>query len=322
ALCLVSGHATNVTLLGTLLGNEDMVILDAYAHNSLHEGARLSGAARRVFAHNDLDALSRLLAAERRRHRHVLIAVEGLYSMDGDTPDLPRLVELKDRYDAWLLVDEAHALGVTGPGGAGTASAQGVEPTAVEIWMGTLSKTLAATGGYVAGNSTLVDYLRHTAPGFVFSVGLPPPLAAGAAAALSILQAEPDRHDALAANGALFRDAALCAGLDTGLSEGHAITPILVGSSLHAVALAERLFDAGIYAGPIVHPAVPENQARLRFFLTALHQPAEIEAAVETIARLRHDLDAWIERRADDARQSTRAPSDGGRPRAHGSGAR
>ncbi|MEO0821909.1 MAG: aminotransferase class I/II-fold pyridoxal phosphate-dependent enzyme [Pseudomonadota bacterium] len=297
AVAMVSGHATNVTALGTLLGPEDLVLVDALAHNSVFEGIRLSGAQRRVFAHGDYAGLEAILSSARAGYRRVLIAVEGLYSMDGDCPDLARLVALKRRYEAWLMVDEAHALGVLGPTGRGLAEAQGVDPSAVEIWMGTLSKSLGACGGYIAGSGALVELLRHTAPGFVFSVGLSPVLAAGALAALDLLEREPDRVARLAENGRFFRAAAQDAGLDTGRSEGHAITPVILGSSLRAVALSQRLLERGYSVCPIVHPAVPENQARLRFFITSEHTPAQLRGAAEATATALDGLDHALEAR-------------------------
>ncbi|MEM8819680.1 MAG: aminotransferase class I/II-fold pyridoxal phosphate-dependent enzyme [Pseudomonadota bacterium] len=293
AIVMVSGHATNVTVLGTLLGSNDLILIDALGHNSTFEGARLSGAARRTFPHNDLDRLDALLSAERHRHRRALIAVEGLYSMDGDCPDLNRLVEIKERHDAWLMVDEAHALGVLGATGRGLHEAAGIDPSAVDIWMGTLSKTLAATGGYIAGSRALIDLLRHTAPGFVFSVGLAPVLAAAATTALDAMLEEPERVARLAVNGAHLQRAAVAAGLDTGTSLGLAVVPVILGNSLKAVALSAQLAEAGIEVAPIVHPAVPERSARLRFFVTSEHEPAQIDRAIALTAERASGLDEW-----------------------------
>ena len=284
AVALVSGHATNVTVLGTLLGPLDLILTDALIHNSVTEGARLSGATRVVFPHNDWVWVDDFLMRNRSRYGRVLIVVEGLYSMDGDWPDLPRFVEVKARHDAWLMVDEAHAAGVLGATGRGSAEAQGVDPRAVELWMGTLSKTLAACGGYIAGSAALTELLKATAPGFVFSVGLAAPLAAAATAALEVLEAEPERVARLAANGRRLLARAREAGLDTGEARGSAVMPVIVGDSARAAMLADEVFRAGLNALPITFPAVPERQARLRFFVTAAHAPEQIDRAVEIAA--------------------------------------
>jgi 7-keto-8-aminopelargonate synthetase-like enzyme len=167
-----------VNVVAELVGAGDLILHDALIHNSVLVGARLSGAMRRAFPHNDFDALEAILAQMRDKARNVLIVVEGLYSMDGDTPDLARLADIKRRFGCWLMVDEAHALGVLGQSGRGSAEAQAFDAAAVDVWMGTLSKTLAACGGYVAGSAPLIDLLKCNAPGFVYSVGLAPPLAA------------------------------------------------------------------------------------------------------------------------------------------------
>jgi 8-amino-7-oxononanoate synthase len=284
ALAFVSGHATNVTLIGHLMGPRDVIVHDAAIHNSCVEGARLSGARRVPFAHNDAAAAERELRAARRGAQRALLLVEGHYSMDGDVPDLAAFVRMARKHDAWLMVDDAHGLGVVGATGLGAFEAAGVDPAEVDIWMGTLSKTLCACGGYVAGRSELVDWLRHTAPGFVYSVGLPPPLAASAAAALDILHAEPDRVAKLQANARLLRDLCRSRGFDTGASAGLGIVPVVLGSSVRAARVSAALLERGVNALPIVFPAVPEGSARLRFFLSAAHGEADIRATVEALA--------------------------------------
>lgn len=284
ALAFVSGHATNVTVIGHLMGPRDVILHDAAIHNSCIEGAKLSGARRIPFPHNDWQAAERALAAARGDAERALVLIEGHYSMDGDVPDLARFIALARAHDAWLMVDEAHALGVLGATGRGIAEAQGIDPREVDIWMGTLSKTLAACGGYVAGSAALIDWLRHTAPGFVYSVGIAPALAAAALEALTILRAEPERVARLAANGALFQRLLQEAGIDTGNSGGHAIIPVITGSSVAAVRLSMTLAEAGVNVQPIIFPAVPEQAARLRFFLSAAHTAEELRAAAAILA--------------------------------------
>jgi len=285
ALCFVSGHATNVSVIGCLLNSKDVIFADGLAHNSLIEGAKLSGATCLVFTHNDLDALETLLREHRSRFRRAMIVVEGLYSMDGDVPDMERLLALKRKHDAWLLVDEAHSDGVLGERGRGIAEEQGIDPGEVEIWMGTLSKAFASTGGYIAGSHALIEFLKTHCAGFVYSVGMPPVMAASALAALQIIDQEPERVAALRANGSLFLQKARAAGLDVGVSIGASVVPVIVGDTLMTVVLANRLLERGLYVTPIIFPAVGEKQARLRFFITARHTTEQIETAVNLTAQ-------------------------------------
>jgi 8-amino-7-oxononanoate synthase len=284
AVAFVSGHATNVAAIGHLMRKGDLIVYDSLAHNSIVVGATLSGATRRMFAHNDLDALEEILIQQSHDHDRVLVAVEGLYSMDGDFPDLARLVRMRDRYGFWLMVDEAHSLGVLGATGHGVAEECGVDPKDVDIWMGTLSKTLSGCGGYIAGSHSLVEYLKFSAPGFVYSVGMPPAVAAAAIACFDLLKREPERVAKLRANGVRFVEQAKAAGLDVGTASGTAIVPVMVGDSLRAVHLANRLLERGVNALPIVHPAVPERSARLRFFITSDHSFEQIDRSVAVVA--------------------------------------
>jgi 8-amino-7-oxononanoate synthase len=287
-LTMVSGHATNVTVIGHLVDRDDAILYDALSHNSIVQGALLSGARRAIFPHNDLDELDRLLEAMRPRAKRALIIVEGHYSMDGDVPDLARLVAIARRRQASLMVDEAHALGVLGKHGFGIAEHAGIDAASVDVWMGTLSKSLCGSGGYIAGSHELIDYLRHSAPGFVYSVGLSPPLAAASLAALRLLREEPQRVAQLQANARFFLEEAHRAGLDTGPSIGAAIVPVMVGSSVKAGRLAELLFQQGVNVQPIIYPAVPERAARLRFFLSALHDEAQLRRVVALTASALH----------------------------------
>jgi 8-amino-7-oxononanoate synthase len=283
-VCMVSGHATNVTTIGHLVGAKDLVVYDSMAHNSILVGAKLSGAERRSFPHNDISALDALLSAMRDRYENVLIAVEGLYSMDGDYPDLPALLDVKRRYGAWLMVDEAHSLGVLGRRGYGLFEHFNVDPRQVDIWMGTLSKTLSACGGYIAGSAQLIDYLKFIAGGYVYSVGMSPVLAAAAVASLDLMRREPERVARLQANGAYFVERAKKARLNTGMSAGLSVVPIIVGDSLRTVSLAQKIYNRGIYALPIIPPGVPDKSARLRFFITAEHSKEQIAQAVAVTA--------------------------------------
>lgn len=281
ALVFVSGHAANVSTIGTLMNEDDLIVHDEFVHNSAVVGMRLSGAKTRTFRHNNLDALEAVLRDERTKYKNVLIVIEGLYSTEGDIPDLARVVELKERFGAWLMVDDAHGCGVLGATGSGLAEHCGVPGDKVDIWMGTLSKAYASCGGYIAGNRELIDTLRYSAPGFVFSVGLPPSMTASALAALRVIKREPERVARLHENGALFLAEAKARGLDTGRAIGIGMLPIMVGATTRAAKAVSRLLERGVNASLIMSPGVPVNAARLRFFLTCEHTQDEITTALD-----------------------------------------
>ncbi|CAM03575.1 8-amino-7-oxononanoate synthase [Saccharopolyspora erythraea NRRL 2338] len=284
AVAMVSGHATNVTVIGHLVGPEDLVVHDSLAHNSILQGCVLSGATRRPFPHNDHAALDALLNSVRHRYRRVLVLIEGVYSQDGDIPDLPAFIEVKRRHRALLMIDEAHSAGVLGATGGGIGEHFGVRREDVELWSGTMSKALAGCGGYVAGSRHLVRYLKYTAPGFVYSVGMTPPNAAASLAALRRLRAEPELVAGLHQRGRLFLRLARRAGLDTGCSDGTPIIPCVVGDSLKTLRLSNALLRRGINVNPILAPAVPEELARLRFFVTTHHTEEQIHRTVAAVS--------------------------------------
>jgi 8-amino-7-oxononanoate synthase len=282
-LAFVSGHATNISTIGMLMAPEDLIVQDELMHNSAIVGAKLSRATSINFRHNHLDDLEKVLRENRANHKNALIVAEGLYSMDGDFPDLPRLVEIKKRYGAWLMIDEAHSLGVMGKTGRGSFEHFGIDPRGVDIWMGTLSKTLGSCGGYICGTHDLIEILKYQAPGFVYSVGLSPPATAAALAALRILRSDPQRVAKLQANGRFFVEEAKKAGLDTMTSAGFSVVPIMIGDPVRAVRLTDRLLDRGINALPIIHPAVPMKAARIRFFITSRHTQDQIRDTIKIV---------------------------------------
>ena len=283
AIVFVSGHATNVSTIGYLFTGRDLIVHDAFIHNSALQGIQLSGATRIPFQHNDWQALDQILCEQRAKFERVLIIIEGIYSMDGDYPDLPQFVALKKKHLCFLMVDEAHSFGVMGVTGMGIREHFNLPGDAVDIWMGTLSKSLASCGGYIAGKTALIENLKFLSPGFLYSVGISPPLAAASLAALQKLKREPNRVAALRERGQQFLSEARLAGIDTGVSSGHAVVPAIYGSSLKAAKISAMLFHRGINAQPILYPAVPEKSARLRFFISCEHTPAQI---TETIAAL------------------------------------
>ena len=284
SVLMVGGHATNETTIGHLVAEGDLILHDSLAHNSIVQGALLSGARRRPFPHNDYESLDRTLKELRGRYRRVLIIVEGVYSMDGDFCDLPELIEIKKKHRALLMVDEAHSFGTMGDTGRGIAEYSGVNPRDVDIWMGTLSKSAASCGGYIAGSKPLIELLRYTAPGFVFSVGMPPAQVAAALAALETLEKEPERVERLKERSALFLYLCREAGLDTGDSEATPVVPVITGNSMVALRLSNRLKTDGINVQPILYPAVDESAARLRFFITSEHSEDQIRYTVERTA--------------------------------------
>jgi 8-amino-7-oxononanoate synthase len=284
AVVFVSGHATNVTTIGYLFGKNDLILHDELIHNSALQGALLSGGKRMSFPHNDLEALGTILSRQRPGFDRVLIVLEGIYSMDGDYPDLPGFIDIKKRHSALLMVDEAHSFGVMGRTGLGIREHFGIQGKEVDIWMGTLSKTLAGCGGFIAGGHALVDHLKYLAPGFLYSVGMSPPLAAASLAALQCMQKEPERVGMLQDRGAFFLRSSRSAGLDTGRSAGLAVIPCIIGDSLKTVRVSNALFEQGVNVQPIIYPAVPEKSARLRFFISCEHTEIQIRQTIDLLA--------------------------------------
>jgi 8-amino-7-oxononanoate synthase len=285
SLVFVSGHATNVTTIGHLFGKLDLIVHDALIHNSVLQGCQLSQATHLSFPHNNWRALDKILKESRPRFRRALVVIEGVYSMDGDIPELPAFIKVKKRHGAFLMVDEAHSIGVLGKNGRGIGEHFGINPAEVELWMGTLSKSFASCGGYIAGSGALIEYLKYTAPGFVYSVGMSPPNAAAALAAIRLLKKEPQRVARLHELSGLFFRLAREKGLNTGAcSSGSPVIPVIVGDSIKAIRLSQALLRQGIDALPMVYPAVPDNSARLRFFVNCTHTPEQIRLALDVVA--------------------------------------
>ena len=284
AIVFVSGYLTNVTAISHLLQRNDAAIYDTSAHNSIINGARLSGARTFTYAHNDWDALTAILRSRRSEFRRGLLVGEGVYSMDGTIFDLERAVELKRHYDLLLMVDEAHSLGTIGATGRGICEAAGLPPESVDVHMGTLSKTLAGCGGYIAGGRGLIEYLRYLAPGFIFSVGLSPPDTGAALAALDIIEREPERPRLLRERIHQFRRIAREYGLPVGGDEDAPVATLVVGNGDLCMILSQRLLERGIHIQPIIYPAVALDGARLRFFITIDHTDEQFQATMPAIA--------------------------------------
>jgi 7-keto-8-aminopelargonate synthetase-like enzyme len=284
ALALVSGYLANVTTIAYLMnGKRDAIFIDELAHNSIVYGAEGAPATVVKFRHNDMDHLDHLLARHREEYRNVLVVVEGVYSMDGDTADLPRLLEIKDKYKIWLMVDEAHSLGVLGETGRGLAEHQGVDPQRIDLIVGTLSKSLASCGGYICAKKEVIEWFRFTLPGFVYSVGFSPVVLAAARTALQLMQEETWRIDKLARNAELFRQVAHENGFSTGPAIGRGVVPILFESDLETMWAARHLLEKGYYVPPVVRIGVPKDGPRLRFFFSANHTEAEIRGVIAAL---------------------------------------
>ena len=284
-LTLVSGYLTNVSVISHVMGSHDAILLDELSHNSIVSGAKSAVAENITFRHNDLDHLEAILREKRDSYRNVLIIVESLYSMDGDVVDLARIIEIKERHKCWLLVDEAHSIGVLGQEGRGLCEFAGVDPNQVDLIIGTLSKTFASCGGFVAGKAAVMDWLRFTLPGFVYSVGLSPVITAAAHTALELLQKESWRVEKLRHNAELFVELAREAGLNTGPAIGRGVVPIIFSDAEETFGAFRQLMNNGYYVPPIVQIGVPKDQPRLRFFISAAHSEAEIRGVIGLLAR-------------------------------------
>lgn len=284
ALVFANGHATNVTVIGHFFNSRDLIIYDELSHNSVLEGCLLSGSRRMAFPHNDVERCAKIVDDNIKNYQKIVIVIEGAYSMDGDIAPLDDFVKLRHKYPVLLYVDEAHSLGTVGETGRGVSEYFNIKAHEVDFWMGTLSKSLASNGGYIAGKRCLIDYLKYTTPGFVYSAGITPGNAAASLASLELLQASSERVTKLQGNAEWFRYLSRAQGLNIGSSKDTPIVPIIVGDSHRAVTLADTLFKKGISVHPMFHPAVPMGQARLRFFITSEHTQEDIAYTVHTLA--------------------------------------
>lgn len=281
----VGGYSTNAFTIGYLCRNQDLILYDELIHNSALIGCKITGARRFAFPHNDYNALDRLLETHRHLYERVFILVEGVYSMDGDIPDLPRLLEIKTKHQALLMVDEAHSLGVIGPRGLGVTDYFGIPGHKIDILFGSLSKSFGTCGGFVAGSKPLVTMLKYYAPGVLLYGASPTPAnAAAALASLRIMRAEPERAQRLQSNAAYFITRAKQANLDTYRSHDSAVVPVMMRDSEVALWLSIRLFEEGVCAYPMLYPIVPRDRSRLRFFINTNHTHDQIDRTIDLIA--------------------------------------
>ena len=305
AITMVSGYGTNLAVLRTLMAKGDLVLVDTLAHKSIYEGIHASGADYFAFPHNDIDWIDDKLASVRGEYNNVLIVIEGLYSMDGDVPDLPKFIEIKNLHRSWLMIDEAHSLGVLGKTGRGLCEEFGIDAANVEILMGTLSKALCSCGGFIAGSAGLIDLLRFKAPGFVYSVGLSAPNSFAANEALNMLANDNGPVERLRELSAYFFEKADHYDLDCGAGGDYPIIPLMTWDSLAATWISNMLFENGFNVQPIISPAVPNKAARLRFFLTANHKTSEIDEVLLATSKFVKEandtnlIDQWVKSQSD-----------------------
>ena len=280
AVTFSSGYATNLTVVSTLVGREDYVISDKLNHASIVDGCLMSGARYLRFKHNDMQDLEERLQQVPGGAAKLVIA-DAVFSMDGDIIDFPKIVALCQKYNAWLMIDEAHSVGVLGDTGRGIEEYFGLEGT-VDIKMGTLSKTIPSIGGYVAGNKNIIQYLRHASRAYIFSAALPPAQAAAANEAFKVILDEPWRIEKLRQNTKQFIGGLKKAGFDTMLTET-AIVPVLCGDDDTAFAITRYAQERDVFVLPVVSPAVPVGLARLRATITSAHEVDEIAYAIEVV---------------------------------------
>ncbi|MGH3376133.1 MAG: aminotransferase class I/II-fold pyridoxal phosphate-dependent enzyme [Actinoallomurus sp.] len=285
AIVFAGGHATNVATVGHLFGPEDLILHDEWIHDSTVRGCILSGAKRRPFPHNDWNALDKVLTAMRDQYRRAVVVIEGAYSQDGDIPDLPKFIEVKKRHDAMLMIDEAHSIGVLGRTGRGIGEHWDVDRGDVDLWMGTLSKALGSLGGYIAARQPIIQYLKFTAPLFIFSTGISPANTAAALEAFRVIRDEPERVAKVQELSDFFRAAARARGLDTGVSRATAVIPIILGTWERAMTVSNELLAQGVNVMPIGYPAVARDKCRLRFFINVDHREEDLEHSLDLLGQ-------------------------------------
>jgi len=281
ALVFATGYQTNLGSISALLGRTDVAIIDKYDHASIIDGCRLSFGRVKKYRHNDMKDLERVLEATKNKGK--LIIVDGIFSMEGDIADLPNIVKLAKVYGARVMVDDAHSIGVLGAGGRGTAEHFGLEDQ-VDLIMGTYSKSLAAIGGFVAGERVVIDFIKHIGRSMIFSASLPPPLVASVSAALDIIEEQPQLRTQLWKNTHKMLKSYKELGYDTGISETPVI-PIIIKDSMKVYEMCKLLFENGIFVNPVVSPAVPPGRELLRTSYMATHTEEQLDRVLDAFEK-------------------------------------
>jgi 8-amino-7-oxononanoate synthase len=278
-----SGYDANIAAITSLFGPGDWAILDQYAHQSIHDGVRMAGCETRRFRHNDMQDLERRIRqAKSRGAKRLLIAVDAVFSMDGDQAPIADLIEIKNRHGAFLLVDEAHSIGAVGKSGRGICEEQNIDPAGIDITTGSLSKGIPSSGGFVAGAKSLKIYIQHGSAPYIFSAAMTPPNAAAVLETLRVLQDEPEHVQRLRRNEVLLRDGLRRRGFELGASTTP-VVPLLLGDEWRAYGWARQMLENGVFVSAVVFPAVSPGQARLRLCATAAHEPAHFERLFQVL---------------------------------------
>ena len=288
ALMFQSGFTSNAGTVAAILEKKDVIVSDQLNHASIIDGARLSRAEIKVFPHKDVEAADKLLEETAGPGRRQLLITDGVFSMDGDIAPLPGLVEVAERRGAIMMVDDAHASGVLGTGGAGTVDHFGLHGR-VDVQVGTLSKAIGVLGGFIAGPRHLIEWLQNRGRPYLFSTSAPPAVVAACLAALDVIRDEPERLERLWSNTRLFKEGLQAVGFDTGASETP-ITPVITGDEEKTQTFSRRLFEAGVFTPAIVFPTVPLGRARVRTIVTADHTEADLREALEIFETAGRDL--------------------------------
>ncbi|MHA2252693.1 MAG: aminotransferase class I/II-fold pyridoxal phosphate-dependent enzyme [Candidatus Kariarchaeaceae archaeon] len=280
AIVYSSGFLTNVAFFATMFDVGDLILLDRFAHQSIYDGAMLSKAHWRKFQHNDMDHLRKLLEQYRDKYDKVVIAVDAVYSMDGDIAPLPEIIELAKEFNVLTMVDEAHAIGVIGKTGRGIDEYYDLEPGSIDFWMGTFSKAIPSIGGYLAAKKDFISYLRYTSHPFIFSAALPPNCVATSIESLNVIQDEPDRVNELHKNIKYFIEGLKNLGFNTLNSKDTSIIPVIIGDDITTFTFSKMMFESGIFVSPIVYPAVPNDSGRLRCCVMATHTKEDLDKSL------------------------------------------